>query len=41
MLVDDLLTRFDTTLDVLLGNCFVFKGVRRTNEPLGVACAAA
>jgi hypothetical protein len=38
---NDSLTRLDITLDVLLVNCFVFKGVRPTNEPFGVACAAA
>jgi len=38
---NDLLTRLDITLDVLLVNCFAFKGVRPTNEPFGVACAAA
>ncbi len=39
--VNDLLTRLDTTLDVLVGNCLVFKGVRPTNEPLDAACKPA
>jgi hypothetical protein len=36
-----LLTRLDITLDVLLGTCLIFKGVRPTNEPFDVAFAAA
>jgi len=34
------LTRFDATFGVVPTNCLVFNGVRPTNVPVDVACAA-